>query len=339
MLDRNYIELKPIKEYPGYQDLIEKKIVKLFLDELYTPIIIMLNQPVSTIKNSKMGISILINAIKEEKIYYSEGQFYGKFNAYISKELQFHGAKWDKKNNSYKIEMSQLPMDVRLVIAVSQVSIDDKLKKIERKLEEIASEDLSDKLNISSILDRNLFKLEKDFQKSIENITVEPQLTDEQRKKLADEWENNMRLYIKTFSDDQIKELRQKVKENVNLGIRRENLIKIFQESYGVTYNKAKFWAHQETNLMMAKYKETKYVSAGIPEYKWACVHMPHQSSPQAIYKPGDVRYSHGILEGKIFNWNDPPVTTPPDQAQRRNNPGQDYNCRCFAIPVYRFKK
>ena len=88
----------------------------------------------------------------------------------------------------------------------------------------------------------------------------------------------------------------------------------------------------------MAKYKETKYVAAGVPEYRWGCVKMPHQSSPQAIYKPGDVRYSHGILEGKIFSWNNPPITTPPGEPERRNNPGQDYNCRCFAIPIVRFK-
>ena len=130
------------------------------------------------------------------------------------------------------------------------------------------------------------------------------------------------------------------VKENVfAFGNRREALIKKFMESYNVTENKAKVWARQETNLLMAKFKETKYLEAGVEEYEWRCVHMPHQPSPTAIYKPGEVRYSHAILEGKIFSWKNPPVTTRPGEKQRRNNPGQDYQCRCFALPLVRFKK
>ena len=138
------------------------------------------------------------------------------------------------------------------------------------------------------------------------------------------------------MTEEEIPKLRKIVQDNAFSGVRRENLVQGFIDSYGVSQSKAKFWARQETNLLMAKYKETKYVEAGVPEYKWACVHMPHQSSPQTIYKPGEVRYSHGILEGKIFSWSNPPITTAPGQKQRMNNPGQDYNCRCFAIPFIR---
>lgn len=336
MFEQEYIELKPIKEDQSYQDLINNKILKLFIQELYYPLLSILNESIKTIKNS--STTNLERALLNNRVYYAEGQFFGKFNSYISKELQELGAKWDSKNSSYKLEESKVPITIRGVIALSKNTYNEKLKQIEKTLEEMSPTKISDKLNISKILDKNLFTIEKDFAQSIKNITVEPQLTDEQREKIADEWQNNMRLYIKNFTEEQIKDLRQKVSDNVFSGIRRENLIKSFQENYLVTYNKSKFLARQETNLMMAKYKESKYVAAGIPEYKWACVKMPHQPSPQSIYKPGEVRYSHGILEGKIFSWNDPPVTTPPDQPQRRNNPGQDYRCRCFAIPILRKK-
>ena len=337
MTVKDYIELKPILEDKKYQDLIEKRILKLFIDELYNPILIIINKQSDILKNSNS--TILHRALESGKIYYSNGNFYGSFNSYISKELQLIGAKWNSEKNSYKLEESKIPFDVMSSIYLSKANFDEKLKKIDKKLEEISSEQIAEKLNISSIFDRVIFKMEDDFKKSVKNITVTAQLNDAQRKQIADEWQNNMRLYIKNFTEEQIKDLRQKVNDNVFSGVRRENLIKSFQESYGATYNKAKFWAHQETNLLMAKFKEVKYVDAGVPEYKWACVHMPHQKSPNAIYKPGEVRYSHGILEGKIFSWNDPPVTTAPEQPQRRNNPGQDYNCRCFAIPIVRFKK
>ena len=38
------------------------------------------------------------------------------------------------------------------------------------------------------------------------------------------------------------------------------------------------------------------------------------------------VRVSHRRNEGKIFRWDNPPPT---------GHPGQDYNCRCLAIPYY----
>jgi len=338
MFEQDYIELKPIKEDITYQDLINKKILQLFIKEIYSPLLSIINEKISTIKNNK--ISNLERALLDNRVYYAEGQFFGKFNSYISKELQDLGAKWNPKNNSYKLAESKVPITIRGVIALSKNKFDEKLREIDKKLEEMSPQNISEKLDISKIIDKNLSTIEKDFSKSVKNITVEPQLTDEQREKIAVEWQNNLRLYFKKYvSEEQIPKLRQAVQDNVFSGIRRENLIKSFQENYGASYNKAKFWAHQETNLMMAKYKESKYVAAGIPEYKWTCVHMPHQKNPNAIYKPGEVRYSHGILEGKIFSWTDPPVTTAPDQPQRRNNPGQDYNCRCFAIPVLRLKK
>jgi SPP1 gp7 family putative phage head morphogenesis protein len=96
-----------------------------------------------------------------------------------------------------------------------------------------------------------------------------------------------------------------------------------------VSANKAKFLARQETSLMTTKLKETRYREAGVNEYKWKTV---------AGSKLHPVRPSHKILEGRIFRWDDPPITTPPGEAVRRNNPGQDYNCRCFAQPIVRFK-
>lgn len=336
MLDK-IIQLKPIKEDTANYDVIEKKIKELFKKELYHPILSILNLKEKSLNNSRP--TALENAIRFDKVHFSNGTFSGKFNASISKELRALGAAWDKKTSSYKINLSKLPPNIRNVISTSKARFDEKIGIIDKKLSKILGEDIASKLHIAPQFESNLWKVEKEFHKSVENITVAPQLSEEQNKKVSDEWQNNMRLYIKKFSEEQITDLRQKVRDNVFQGSRREGMIKDIQDSYNVTQKKAKFLARQETNLLMAKYKETKYVAAGLPEYRWGCVKMPHQSTPQAIYKPGEVRYSHGILEGKTFSWNDPPITTAPGQTQRRNNPGQDYNCRCFAIPIVRFNK
>ena len=62
---------------------------------------------------------------------------------------------------------------------------------------------------------------------------------------------------------------------------------------------------------------------AGVEEYIWS------------DSGDGRVRESHHALNGKRFRWDDPPVVTPPGKPVRRCHPGQDYQCRCVALPVF----
>ena len=45
------------------------------------------------------------------------------------------------------------------------------------------------------------------------------------------------------------------------------------------------------------------------------------------------VRDSHRRLNRKKFRWDDPPVVDP--KTGRRCHPGEDYGCRCVALPVF----
>ena len=40
------------------------------------------------------------------------------------------------------------------------------------------------------------------------------------------------------------------------------------------------------------------------------------------------VRDTHRVLNGKIFDFNNPPII---DELGNRGNPGEDYQCRCIA--------
>jgi SPP1 gp7 family putative phage head morphogenesis protein len=44
------------------------------------------------------------------------------------------------------------------------------------------------------------------------------------------------------------------------------------------------------------------------------------------------VRDSHKELNGRVFTWDNPPIVDP--ARGRRAHPGQDYGCRCVAVPV-----
>lgn len=327
------IALKPILETRTDYEEIEDRIKKAFLEIVYFPLLKELGFPKNKIKNA---IEDLIRSIADGKITYSRGSFRGSFDATTSKEIKALGGKWDRKTSAFKVEFSNLPYEVQFAIRSADYLYKERLANIDRKLADIAPKELAENIKVSDIFDDTLWKVEKDFQKSVENITVAPKLTDYQAEKIADEWQNNMDIWIKNFTEDHIKELRQTIKENFFAGNRYEGLIKGIQKSYSVTEHKAKFLARQETNLLMAKHKKVRYLEAGVKEYRWACVKMPHDKTPKQ-HTVGNVRYSHGILEGKIFRFDDPPITTAPGEPVRRNNPGEDYNCRCFAIPLVKF--
>lgn len=325
------IELTPIKESTEDYEEIEKKIIELLKKELYFPILGQIGINKKILKNA---INPVVSAIQDGRITFSKGQFSGRFNASISKELKSMGARWDRKTGTWRIPQSSLPIDIRNAISVSEVRFTEKLSAIDKKLSEIIPEDISKRLHIAPQFDTALWKVEKSFKKSVEKITVAPQLTDEQRERVSKEWENNMQLFVQKFTEEQIVKLRKDIKDSVFTGNRYESMTKTIQKNFGVTQSKAKFLARQETNLLMSKYKEVRYTSAGVKKYKWGCVKMPHQSA-NGPYIKGQVRHDHGILEGKIFSWDDPPVVN--DKGDRKN-PGQDYNCRCFAIPIVNFK-
>lgn len=327
--------LRPIKDDPYLSDKIEKRIKEAFKKSFYLPLLreLRVKKPTKVLKNSPED---LVEAMREGRITYSDGAFRGEFDAASSKELRSIGAVWDRKTSSYKISSSKLPSTIRYAISATDTYFKEKISRIDQKLAQILPDEIASEIKTADIFDQTLWKADKDFQKTISNITVAPQLTDERRAKIAEEWQNNMDLWIKDFTEKEIVELRKKIQDSIFSGNRYESLIKSIKASYGVTTRKAKFLARQETNLLLAKFKETRYTDAGVNEYVWGCVHMPKDKTPKQ-HTPGNVRYSHGILEGKVFRWDNPPVTTAPGEPERRNNPGQDYNCRCFARPIIRF--
>ncbi len=326
-----FIELRPIKESSQDYDEIERKIKLLFKEEIYLPLVRALGGNSKTIKNAAYS---LVDAIKFGRIQFNRGRFTGKFNAGISQELRALGAVWDNKTSSFRISLSELPFDVTYAIRASVAHFEAKIAGIDKKLAQIVPAEIAGKLNISKNFDSALWKVEKEFSKTIAGITIKPQLSDSARERIAEEWQNNMDLWIKDFVESEIVELRQKMQKTVFAGNRYETAIKTIQKSYDVSANKAKFLARQETSLLVTKYKETRYTEAGVDEYKWGAV----AGTAAHPTRPRHKALADASKAGKIFRWDDPPVTTAPGEPERRNNPGQDFNCRCFAIPVVRFK-
>ncbi len=318
------IEISPIKLHEEDFEDIEKIITKLFRDEIYIPLLKELGIKNKVLKNSRED---LIEAITSGRIAYVDGKFTGQFNSQVSGEIRRLGGVWDRRQGCFKVPRSKVPVEVKNAIAISQSRFEGVLKKISQRLVDMVPENIADKLDLSKKFDTALFRTKRRIDATLKGISVAPDLTDKQSAKIAEDYTNNMQKYIKDWTEKEIKTLRKEVQKQTLAGTRYEELSKTIQDRYGVSQSKAKFLARQETNLFLTKFKENRYQDAGVKEYIWTC-------SAGSAQHP--VRPTHKRLNGKIFFWNSPPIT---DDNGSRNNPGEDYNCRCFARPIVRFNK
>lgn len=103
-------------------------------------------------------------------------------------------------------------------------------------------------------------------------------------------------------------------------GVRVEELRDELQSTFNMTRARAALIARDQTLKLNAQLTEDVHASAGITEYTWS------------TSKDGAVRSSHEKLEGKRFKYSDPPIVD--EKHDRRANPGQDFQCRCVAVPV-----
>lgn len=319
--------LRPVKVVPKEWDKVEERIKTLFKRELYRPILEALGLDDDVKLRNDKGALALLKALERGTLTYSDGVFSGRFRAETTKELKRLGATWDRKTGAFKLAQSKLPPEIRAAIAASQSRFLERLSRVDKAFDRLVPAEIAGKLKVSDLFDSTLWKVDRQLSKTLVGLTVPPQLTPERRRRIADEWATNMDLWVKDFTEKEILRLREQVKKVTFSGNRFETLVKTIQASYGVSARKAKFLARQETNLLLTKFKETRYVDAGVYEYRWRCV----AGSPAHPVRP-----SHKALDGKVFRWDDPPITTAPGEPVRRNNPGQDYNCRCGAIPLIR---
>lgn len=306
---------------PHEWELVEEEIDRLFKESIYAPLLKELGLK-PQVENS---VDDLYCAIASGRIRYHRGHFNGRFSAGVSKELRALGAEWDPKHGSWKISLSKIDTDVKSAIVASEDRFKKAAEKIDRRLKDIVPEELANKFSIEKAFDRTIYRMNRSFLKNIDGISLAPNLTDDDRKRLRGEYERNLKRSIRDFTEEQTEKLRRKVNRQWLGGGRHESLAEDIQKSYWVSKSKAKFLARQETRLMSAKFQEVRYQSAGVNEYEWTCV-TGSANHP--------VRPMHKQLNGKICRFDDPPVV---NERGDRKNPGEDFNCRCKARAVVRF--
>lgn len=319
--------LEPIKIEVRQFEPLEGILMDIFRREIYWPLIEDAGfKKDDVLRNVNADEDDLIAAIKSGRIVFWRGQFKGKFNARISKAIRDIGGELDPKTGTFKLPFYKVTRKLADAITASEDRFNRTLQKISTRLNEIDPAKLAGNFRIEKYFDKAIWQTDNDINKTLQGITVQPKLTPSQIDHISTEYTTNLQKYIQNFTEKEIVNLREKVIKSTLEGSRFEGLMKGIRQSYGVSENKARFLARQETNLMMQELKKVRYVDAGSPGYDWACV----AGSPNHPVRPDHLR-----LKGTFQKWDSPPVTNLKTGA--RNHPGCDYGCRCFAKVVVIF--
>ena len=313
--------LKPIYDHDKYSDPIADAAMQQLWDIIFLPIFRILQMKTPGRINSLQDIK---TALRTGKIFWSEGFFYGEFNSKVGFALRSLGASFNHTKKAYKIGINQIPMDLRTDLVIGKGMNKAKTENILKALDEAqgmkiilgagdAAVSIMDALNDQAV---------QTFKILPENLQLPMQLTEKQQKDITKDYVKNLHLYIEDWKQEQIERLREKTQANAALGYRADRLEKIVKSEFGVSKSKAKFIARQETSLFVSKYRQERYMGAGIRNYIWS------------TSRDERVREDHKELDHKVFSWDEPPIV---DQATgRKANPGEDFGCRCLAMPMIR---
>lgn len=124
---------------------------------------------------------------------------------------------------------------------------------------------------------------------------------------------------ITSISEDQLDQVTDLLDESFERGDDVRTLRKNIQERFDVAKSRADLIARDQVLKMNSQITQSRQKSAGITHYVWS------------TSQDERVREMHADLEGETFAWDDPPITNEQDET---NHPGEDYQCRCVAIPV-----
>lgn len=128
---------------------------------------------------------------------------------------------------------------------------------------------------------------------------------------------------IKSIPKDCLSEMKQVIYEGYVSGRPVTAISKDIQNRFQVSKSKARLIARDQMGKLNADITKHQQTDAGIRKYMWR------------TSEDSRVRKSHMVLNKEVFSWDDPPVVD--KKTGRRCHPGEDYQCRCIAIPVFEF--
>lgn len=311
---------QPLTLKANYFAGIEAEINRLFFAVIYRELAKILDVTRAELTNAS---DAFLEAIRTGKIWYQDSQFFGDFSASISRELKAAGAHWNRDAGTWGLAPDKIPTDWRFAMARAVNHYDTLRSQLLGALDKVDLDNIDRASEIPDVYIRTIDRMDHDLKLSVRAAYegIVPQLTAAQRGIIAAEWGQNLDLYIREWTSQNILDLREKIHQSALSGRRSSTLVDIISQNYNVSKSKAKFLARQETSLLLSKFREVRYRDLGVETYRWS------------TSNDARVREDHKHLQGKTCQFANPPVVD--TQTGRRANPGEDFGCRCVAIPVF----
>lgn len=216
--------------------------------------------------------------------------------------------------------------------ALAQRQLDEEFRKIE---EELARQTERFKLEAKiSKAANQVQKLSISEWKRICSQTLGISLLDsyydgEFYRKWIDAWIADNVSKIKTIPQQTLDNMHEIIRNGFIEGRPSREVAKDIQAQYNISKRHAQLLARDQIATLNAQITRHQQEDAGITKYIWS------DSNDIAV------RECHRALDGKTFEWSDPPEMWYRTKSKgivmtgRKCHPGEDYCCRCVAIPVF----
>lgn len=168
----------------------------------------------------------------------------------------------------------------------------------------------------------------REWQKFVNSIGGQQFYAPEDFSKQIAAWEDLNMTLLESLGEEQIKKVNAAVSNGIMAG---KSWKEVAQEIQGAKLppSRAKFIARDQTGKLNGVLARERQLDAGVAEYEWS------------TSLDERVRSTHSHLHGKICRWDDPTVYKENDKddwkprtsSMFRGHPGDDYQCRCAALP------
>ncbi|MEK4085619.1 phage head morphogenesis protein [Psychrobacillus sp. FSL K6-1415] len=145
--------------------------------------------------------------------------------------------------------------------------------------------------------------------RGIDPTKTEPWLNNFMKAKVAE----NVN-YITKIQDDYVEKIEEIIETGVKGGTNPKVIRNQLVERIGMTESRAQFIAVDQAGSILGQMTAKRHQQMGVEKFKWL------------TSKDERVRESHRELSDMVFTYDDPPEV---------GLPGEDYRCRCVAIPVF----
>lgn len=203
--------------------------------------------------------------------------------------------------------------------------------ELEEALEMFGLEDAIER--ISRIAQRNSIKEWKRAVKAAFGLDIfEDYYKGETYEQAVRAWVADSISKIKSIPTETLGRLQEIILDGYREGRLIRDLKKEIQENYNVSKHHAEMIARDQVSTLNSELTQMQQRDAGVRQYKWS-------SS-----RDSRVRESHAEFDGQIFSWDDPPEGWYTTKSRgivytgRKCHPGEDYCCRCVAIPVFEWQ-